>query len=45
MELLQKDMYDEPVAVNHARITREAFQAFVAPNAAIIGKLLDVGCG
>lgn len=45
MELLQKDVYDEPVTVNHARITREAFRAFVAPNQAGIGKLLDVGCG
>jgi hypothetical protein len=45
LDLLQKDVYDEPVTVNHARITRETFQTFVVPNKASIGKLLDVGCG
>ncbi|MEX2142598.1 MAG: class I SAM-dependent methyltransferase [Pirellulales bacterium] len=45
VELLEKDVYDEPVTVNHARISREAFQTFVVPKKTSIGKLLDVGCG
>jgi hypothetical protein len=36
LDLLRKDVYDEPMTVNHARITREAFKAFIAPNRLII---------